>query len=137
MATSSRSLRHIPLIIVKQPFCFEVGEGEVFAFAGLWDRWTDPRGEMVDTCTILTTTPNTLLRDIHDRMPVVLNPVDYNSWLNPSARDTNPALRLLVPYVGSMRRYAVSTRINEVQNDDAECAMPVELKPAQQGQLFA
>jgi len=121
----------------KQPYCFEVGDGELFAFAGLWDRWTDPYGEMVETCTILTTTPNTLLRDIHDRMPVILNPLDYDSWLNPSTRDTNPALRLLFPYAGSMRRYPVSTRINQVQNDDAECAKPVELKPVPQGKLFA
>jgi putative SOS response-associated peptidase YedK len=71
---------------VKQPFCFEVGEGEVFAFAGLWDRWTDPRGTVVETYTILTTTRNTLLRDFHDRMPVILKPLDYDSWLNPATR---------------------------------------------------
>jgi putative SOS response-associated peptidase YedK len=121
----------------KQPYCFEIGDGELFAFAGLWDRWTDPRGEVVETCTILTTTPNTLLRDIHDRMPVILNPFDYDSSLHPSARDTNPALRLLVPYSGSMHRYPVSARLNQVQNDDEECARPVELEPAPQGQLFA
>jgi hypothetical protein len=121
----------------KQPYCFEIGDGELFAFAGLWDRWTDPRGEVVETCTILTTTPNTLLRDIHDRMPVILNPFDYDSWPHPSARDTNPALRLLVPYSGSMHRYPVSARLNQVQNDDEECARPVELEPAPQGQLFA
>jgi putative SOS response-associated peptidase YedK len=120
----------------KQPFCFEVGDGEIFAFAGLWDRWTDPCGEVIETCTILTTTPNTMLQDIDDRMPVILNPVDFDSWLSPAERDTNAALRLLVPYAGSMRHYPVSTRVNQVQNDDAECAKPVELEPAPQGQLF-
>lgn len=70
-------------------------------------------------------------------MPVTLRPTDYDSWLNPSARDTNSALQLLVPYSGSMRRYPVSTRLNQVQNDDAECAKPVELEPAPRGQLFA
>jgi putative SOS response-associated peptidase YedK len=121
----------------KQPYCFEVGEGELFAFAGLWDRWTDPRGEVIETCTILTTTPNAQLSDIHDRMPVILSPADYSEWLNPVARNTDTTLRLLVPYGGSMRRYPVSTRVNQVQNDDAECANPVELEPAPQGQLFA
>lgn len=120
----------------KQPYCFEVGEGEIFAFAGLWDRWTDPRGQVIETCTILTTTPNALLQDIHDRMPVILHPANYHSWLNPTARDTNTALQMLVPYSGAMRSYPVSTRLNQVQNDDAECAKPVELEPPPQGVLF-
>jgi putative SOS response-associated peptidase YedK len=120
----------------KQPFCFEVGDGEIFAFAGLWDRWTDPHGEVVETCTILTTTPNALLRDIHDRMPVILNPGDYDSWLDSTTCETTTALKLLVPYSGAMRRYPLSNRVNQVQNDDAECARPVESESAPQGQLF-
>ena len=67
---------------------------DVFAFAGLWDRWTDPRGEVVESCTILTTTPNALLADIHDRMPAILRPDDYDLWLNPTAQNTESALRL-------------------------------------------
>lgn len=122
----------------KQPYCFEVGESEIFAFAGLWDRWTDPLGEVIETCTILTTTPNSLLQDIHDRMPVILDPAAYTPWLNPAARDTNFALlRMLVPYAGSMRRFPVSTRVNQVQNDDPECAKPIELELPPQGLLFA
>ena len=121
----------------RQPYCFEVGDGEVFAFAGLWDGWINPSGEVTETCTILTTTPNGLLADIHDRMPVILRPDNYDFWLSPSERDTNAALKLLVPYAGAMRRYPVSMRLNQVQNDDAECAKPVELQPAPQGQLFA
>ena len=120
----------------KQPYCFEVGDGEVFAFAGLWDRWTDPRAEVVESCTILTTTPNALLADIHDRMPAILRPDDYDLWLNPTAQNTESALRLLSPYTGPMRRYPVSTRVNQVQNDDADCAKPVELEVPAQNQLF-
>jgi putative SOS response-associated peptidase YedK len=56
----------------KQPYCFEVGDREPFAFAGLWDSWRAPDGSTLETCTILTTTPNQLLTDIHDRMPVIL-----------------------------------------------------------------
>jgi len=117
----------------KQPYCFEVGTGEIFAFAGLWDRWIDARGQAVETCTILTTTPNTLLSDIHDRMPVILNPAQYDCWLSAEAGD---ALKLLRPYAGQMRNFPVSTRVNQVQNDDAECAMPIELASPPQGQLF-
>jgi putative SOS response-associated peptidase YedK len=120
----------------KQPYCFEVADGELFAFAGLWDQWTDPQGKAVETCTILTTTPNALLADFHDRMPAILRPDDYDRWLNPQPGDTATALRLLVPYAGTMRRYPVSTRVNFVQNDDPDCAKPVELEPPAQGQLF-
>jgi putative SOS response-associated peptidase YedK len=120
----------------KQPYCFEVGEGELFAFAGLWDTWTDPRGQAIESCTILTTVPNRLLSETHDRMPVILRRDDYDSWLNPAARDSASALRLLVPFAGEMRGYPVSTRINHVQNDDPECANPVELEAPPQGQLF-
>ncbi len=79
--------------------------GEVFAFAGLWDRSIDPQGKALETCAILTTTPNRHLSDIHDRMPVILNPGDYDTWLNPQIRDASRVSRLLVPYAGVMRRY--------------------------------
>jgi len=82
---------------MKQPYCFEVGEGELFEFAGLWDRWSDLGGKVVETCTILTTTPNTLLREVHDRMPVILNPHDYASWLDPSMRDANAIFEVVRP----------------------------------------
>jgi putative SOS response-associated peptidase YedK len=67
----------------KQPYCFEVNEGALFAFAGLWDRWMDPTGKPVETCSILTTTPNAVTSAIHDRMPVILDPDDYDLWLDP------------------------------------------------------
>jgi putative SOS response-associated peptidase YedK len=118
----------------KQPFCFEVSEGAVFAFAGLWDRWIDPQGKIVETCTILTTTPNALLADFHDRMPVILNPGDFDLWLNSGS--TEVLLRLLRPYAGPMRWFPVSTRVNHVQNDDADCSLPVEPEVPRQGQLF-
>jgi len=70
-------------------------------------------------------------------MPVILRPEDYNRWLNPQPGDTATALRLLAPYAGAMRRYPVSTRVNHVQNDDEDCAKPVELETPAQGQLFA
>jgi putative SOS response-associated peptidase YedK len=57
----------------KQPFCFEVNEGELFAFAGLWDRWKDASGTWVDTCAILTTKPNAVTSLVHDRLPVILS----------------------------------------------------------------
>jgi putative SOS response-associated peptidase YedK len=122
----------------KQPYCFEVNDGQLFAFAGLWDRWTNPQGEVIESCTILTTTPNSLLADIHDRMPVILSPDDYDLWLDTAFRDTTSVSEMLRPFdAASMRRYTVSTRVNHVLNDDADCAKPMEPdeSPAQ-AQLF-
>ena len=123
----------------KQPYCFEVNGGELFAFAGLWDRWRNPQGETIESCTILTTTPNSLLADIHDRMPVILSPDNYDLWLDPAFRNTSSVSEMLRPFDPSlMRRYPVSTRVNQAQNDDADCAQPVELDAPQptQAQLF-
>jgi|SRR5579859_2201819 len=122
---------------IKQPYCFEVAGGELFAFAGLWDQWTDPQGKVVETCTILTTTPNSLLAGFHDRMPVILRPGDYDRWLSPKPGDTDTVMRMLVPYTESMRSYPVSMRLNQVQNDDEDCAKPIELEAPPQGRLFA
>ena len=66
----------------KQPYCFEMIENEPFAFAGLWDSWQAPGGSTLETCTILTTTPNQLLADVHDRMPVILPAASYDLWLD-------------------------------------------------------
>jgi putative SOS response-associated peptidase YedK len=69
-------------------------------------------------------------------MPVILPSGAYASWLNPAMRNSRTALGWLVPYAGEIRRYAVSTRINQVQNDDEECTKPVESEAPPQGQLF-
>ena len=107
----------------KQPFCFEVNEGELFAFAGLWDGWKDAKGNWIKTCSILTTTPNAVTSAIHDRMPVILDRESYDLWLDPGMTNVQVATELLKPYdARMMRRYAVSNRVNHVANDDAECS---------------
>jgi putative SOS response-associated peptidase YedK len=112
----------------RQPFCFEVGDGGIFAFAGLWDRWRGPDGHAVETCTILTTTPNALLSDVHGRMPVILAPRHYDRWLDPTMQHVASAVGLLQPFDSKlMKRYPVSARVNLVANDDPECCAPVDL----------
>jgi putative SOS response-associated peptidase YedK len=86
----------------KQPFCFEVNDGELFAFAGIWDRWKDPSGQWVKSCSILTTTPNAVTSPIHDRMPVILNPSDYDLWLDPGMTNVEAVCDLLKPYALTM-----------------------------------
>jgi putative SOS response-associated peptidase YedK len=121
----------------KQPYCFEVNDGELFAFAGLWDRWKDPSGTWVRSCSILTTTPNVVTSAVHDRMPVILDPGCYDLWLDPAMRDVRVVSDMLKPYNARlMRSYPVSTRVNQANNDDPECALPVELETSPQAQLF-
>jgi putative SOS response-associated peptidase YedK len=122
---------------VKQPYCFEVGEGEVFAFGGLWDQWRSPDGEIIESCTILTTTPNSLVADMHDRMPVIVTPDKYDVWLDPDVTDFDAIRDILKPYDASlMRRYPVSRRLNNSKIDDAEAASPLTIDTPTQGQLF-
>ncbi|WP_420632168.1 SOS response-associated peptidase [Candidatus Leptofilum sp.] len=101
------------------------GEERPFALAGLWEVWRDPDGSSLQTCTILTTTPNELMAPIHNRMPVIVEPEDFDLWLNP---EPNPelGLHLLRPYPAEkMRAYPVSTIVNSPRNDVPECIQPV------------
>lgn len=70
----------------------------VFAFAGLWDRWLDEDNKPIETCTILTTKPNVLVADVHDRMPAILRPEDYDLWLDPGISDSNRVVDCLKPF---------------------------------------
>ena len=121
----------------KQPFCFEIEDGELFAFAGLWDGWKDASGNWIKTCSILTTTPNALTATVHDRMPVILDPQSYDLWLDPGMQNVAAISELLKPYDASqMQLYPVSSRVNHVTNDDEECSRRVEITEAQD-RLFA
>jgi len=115
----------------KQPYCFEVNDGELFAFAGLWDRWKEPSGGWVKTCSILTTTPNAVASAIHDRMPLILRKDDYDLWLDPGMQNVVAISELLRRFDARMKCYPVSTRINHAANDDEECSRPVEPVQAQ------
>jgi putative SOS response-associated peptidase YedK len=103
----------------------------LFAFAGLWEHWEKAQdGVPVESCTIVTTEANELLRLIHERMPVILAPEDYAGWLDP-ATPAPAALALLKPYpAAAMRAYPVSTRVNSVRFDDARCIVPESTEPS-------
>ena len=116
----------------KQPFCFEVNDRQLFAFAALWDGWKDSNGRWVKTCSILTTTPNAVTAVVHDRMPVILHPDNYDLWLDPSMSNVQVVSELLKPYdAAAMRRYPVTSRVNRVENDDEGCSRRVEIAEAQ------
>jgi len=118
----------------KQPFCFEVSDGELFAFAGLWDGWRDSSGQWIRSCSILTTTPNALTASVHNRMPVILDRDDYDLWLDPDMTKIEAVSEMLKPFAARlMRSFPVSSRINQVANDDEACSAPVEIAEAQPG----
>lgn len=110
----------------KQPMFIHMADKVPFAFAGLWESWHSPDGGIFDTCTILTTTPNELMEPIHNRMPVILEPEDYNTWLIPGDQP-DQAMHLLRPYPAKkMTAYAVSAWVNSPAHDDAQCILPLE-----------
>lgn len=95
--------------------------GGLFAFAGLWDEWHAPDGSPLRSCTIITTTPNSVAAAIHDRMPVILRPDDEAFWLDPAVTDSRDLLSLLVPSpAADMEAYPVSRRVNVPVSDDPE-----------------
>lgn len=104
----------------KQPYYFQLADGQPFAFAGLWEHW---QGEdaTVESCTILTTAANELLQAIHDRMPVILPPAAYDQWLDPKAQ-LDQLHSLLQPYdAEAMKTHPVSSLVNSPSNDTPEC----------------
>jgi putative SOS response-associated peptidase YedK len=109
----------------KQPYLFEFPDHRMFAFAGIWDRW-----QGIDTCAIITTEANDLGRPIHDRMPLILDPRDYETWLNPKS-DPQTLDWLLRPAVEGLMTYAVNPMVNGSKNDSPTCT-----EPAQDRSLF-
>ena len=106
----------------KQPFYFYLKEKEIFGFAGLWEEWLDKEsGELLETCTIITTEANRVLEPVHERMPVILKPKDYEQWLDEKQNDTDKLQKLLAPYPAKeMTAHAVSRAVNVPSNDSPE-----------------
>ena len=110
----------------KQPFYIRLRDGRPFAFAGLWEHWEGSEGMAIQSCTILTTTSNEVVGRIHDRMPVILSPTDYDRWLDPSIQEPAVLQTLLRPYpADEMTTYPVSTLVNSPANDNPGCTEPL------------
>ncbi len=109
----------------KTPMYVQLKSGEPFAFAGLWEAWRAKDDQTILTCTIITTTPNSLMEKIHNRMPVILKPETYEPWLDPEPQEPESLDKLLKPYPASqMKAYAVSRMVNSPANDSPECIVP-------------
>lgn len=105
----------------KQPMRIMLKTNEIFTMAGLYDTWTGPDGRKIHSCTIITTTPNSLVASIHDRMPVILHPKDEALWLNRDIQDVNVLLPLLKPFPAEeMKAYPVSSKVGNSKYDVPE-----------------
>lgn len=111
----------------KQPMRIMLTSQKLFSLAGLYDSWISPDGRKVSSCTIITTSPNSLMAGIHDRMPVILHPEDEAVWLNRSLQDPKPLLRLLRPFPAEeMKAYPVSPLVGNAKNDVPACIEEVK-----------
>lgn len=105
----------------KQPYYIRLKDDQPFGFAGLWERWSRD-GEEIQSCTIVTTEPNELMKPIHNRMPVIVQPDDYYRWLDPAFDDGAPLQPVLQRYPAElMEAYPVSTLVNNPRNETAGC----------------
>ena len=102
----------------KQPWYFRLKGTELFAFAGLWDHWVS-QDKKIDSCTIITINANAVMAPVHRRMPVILDPDQYDDWLVEGNRE------ILSPYSGEMVCYQVSKKVNNPENDGEELIRPL------------
>jgi putative SOS response-associated peptidase YedK len=111
---------------IKTPIYVRLESGEPFAFAGLWELWQSAEGDEIYSCTIITMWPNDLLKPIHDRMPLILDPDLYDRWLDQEEKPSGELSDFLIPYPAEqMVAYPVSTLVNSPANDLPECVVPV------------
>lgn len=111
----------------KQPYYFSMPEGRPFRFAGLRESWKGHQGEVLESCTILTTEANESVRVAHDRMPVILHASDYDLWLDEDLRKVEDIKELLRPYPASeMISYPVGLLVNNVRSEGSELIEPLK-----------
>ena len=110
----------------RRPMRIVMRSGEPFAFAGLWETWRDPEGEVVPSCTIITTEANELLRPIHYRTPVILPREKEGFWLDRDVKDPAALGNVLNPYpTDAMAAYQVSSLVNSFANDGPGVIEPI------------
>ncbi len=111
---------------LKHPWFFDLSDGSPLLFAGLWERWRGPDGAELETCALITTTPNAVVRPLHDRMPVILRGAAIATWLDPVVTEPAALEPLLAPLPDdALKSTPVSTRVSHVRNEGPECVEPV------------
>ncbi len=111
---------------LKKPYYFHLKNRAPMGFAGLYESWNGPEERVVNSCTIITTEPNSLMRPIHHRMPVIISRNNYRNWLNNDDFDAKSLLYMLGPYPSTdMDCYQVSPLVNSPQNNSSQCIQPI------------
>ena len=105
----------------KQPYCIRMRDEAPFGMAGLWERWKAPDGQTVESCTIVTVDANALIAELHERMPLILSPSDYDAWLRAESKQLPPAVA-----AQDMRYYPVSPLVSNARNDVPACLDPID-----------
>ena len=109
----------------KQPYFIDLADQKPFAFAGIWERW-EREGQILESCAIIVTQANDLMKPIHDRMPVILSPEFSDAWMNGKETNTSNLKSLLVPYPSDrMKAYPISNMINSPRNDHSDLMLPL------------
>jgi putative SOS response-associated peptidase YedK len=110
----------------KSPHYVTMRDGSPLAFAGIWDSWKTPEGEILETCAILTTTANSLMAPLHDRIPVLLHPSEFELWLDRSMNNPEKLQRLYQSYPAELlQEREVSSMVNNPTHDTPENITPV------------
>ena len=109
----------------KQPYYIRLADESPFGLAGLWETWKSPEGKLIETCSLMTTAANAFTEPIHNRMPVILAPADYDLWLDPQMIDREKLEPLLAPSDMKLRANPVSTLVNKATNDVPACIDPL------------
>jgi putative SOS response-associated peptidase YedK len=112
----------------KQPYCLRPKGADLFAFAAIWERWSDPETEeAIFSCAIVTTPANEAVAELHDRMPAILDPSGFDLWLDRGVQESSALRELLQPCPsGWLELYPVSKRVNSPKNDSKEVVRPIE-----------
>lgn len=120
----------------KQPYYIQMADEQPFGLAGIWEHWQDANGNELESCTILTTEPNELMADLHNRMPVIIDPMDHAKWLDAHLQEYAEIEKMAQPYPRElMMAHPVSQRVGSPKNDSAENIKavppisPEDLKP--------
>lgn len=110
----------------KTPYYIQISDSTPMAMAGIWETWVSPKGQAIETCSILTTAANSVVAPIHDRMPVILSMDNFSRWLDTSIQDIKPLRYLFNPYPPEqMQAYPVSTLVNNPSNDNPDCTKEI------------
>ena len=122
----------------KTPFYIKLSSGKPMGFAGLYDTWKSKEGNIITSCTIITTKPNALIGQLHNRMPVILEPNSREMWLDKTIQEPQELIPLLKPYdADEMAMYEVSKMVNSIKYNGPDCIKPVEhIDPHENLKLF-